>query len=851
MRFGGSRGRMMTRKRLSKWIGALAILALVAVGLGMASRAIRWMGLQPDGSFVVSTGQRIEGGSFAFNGRPIELALHPTDRFLAVMRKSGVFLLDPSKDHHDPEVSLEPASAGFRGLAWTPDGSRLFASTDKGYIQEFLYQEGKLSLGKKVRLQDPSIKENPVPGGLAITRDGSRMYVAAANLNAIVELNLATLAVINSYPVENLPFEPVLSQDEKTLIASNWGGRLAKAGERTGTSDKLELVVDEREVTASGSISLIDRATGTTRHVEVGLHPTAIAMEGGRCFVANAMSDSISEVDIASAKVVRTIQMTWGDLGVLGAMPNALALRGKTLYVADGGDNALAEVDIESGKVKGYRPVGYFPTAVQLSKDGKTSYVLNTKGNGSVSKTALGKAGNAHDFQGTVTTVDLSKDLASQTEVVARNNRWDAHPVKPSLKVYNGAIKHVLYIIKENRTYDEVFGDLPIGNGDPKLCSLGEIVMPNHRKIAREFTLFDNGYVSGTNSADGHNWSTQALANEYLEHFYVGYSRTYPCEGEDPMSISAAGAIWDAALKKGKTLRVWGEFCDEDKAVIEPKPKDWFEVWDDRQKKSGKFKFQAVCDVPSLRPYIHPNVLYWPLLQSDQQRADLFIDEYQELSKKDAVPSLMILSLPADHGEGTSPQYPTPRAMMADNDLALGRVVEAISNSAQWKETCIFVIEDDAQSGPDHVDGHRTVFMAISPYNKRKYLDSSFYTTTGMIRSIELMLGLDAMNRFDALSDPMVDCFSDELDLSPFKSVPNNVPLDERNPSRKSKNVTSADLYWLEKSESLDWSKLDAADPYWLNRINWYSIYKGSRPYPGRPGEAPGQGEDDGDDDDR
>jgi hypothetical protein len=375
--------------------------------------------------------------------------------------------------------------------------------------------------------------------------------------------------------------------------------------------------------------------------------------------------------------------------------------------------------------------------------------------------------------------------------------------------------------------------------------------MPNHRKIAREFTLFDNGYVSGTNSADGHAWSTQALATEYLEHFYVGYSRTYPDAGQDPMGISGAGSIWDAALKKGKTLRVWGEFCDEDKAIIDPEPKDWFEVWQDRQARTNRFKFQAVTDVPSLRPYIHPNLLYWPLLQSDQHRADIFIEEYEQFSKKNAVPELMILSLPADHGEGTNPKYPTPRAMMADNDLALGRVVEAVSKSPQWKETCIFVIEDDAQSGPDHVDGHRTVFMAISPYNKRKYLDSSFYTTVGMIRSIELMLGLDPMNKFDALSDPMIDCFRDEPDLTPYVAVKNNVPLDERNPSGK--KMTAADRYWLEKTEELDWSHLDAADPYWLNRINWYSIFKGSRPYPGRPDEAPGkadaEADADGDDD--
>ena len=433
--------------------------------------------------------------------------------------------------------------------------------------------------------------------------------------------------------------------------------------------------------------------------------------------------------------------------------------------------------------------------------------------------------------------------------MVARNNRWEAHPGRPPLKVYNGAIKHVLYIIKENRTYDEVFGDEPRGNGDPKLCSLGEKVMPNHRKLAREFTLFDNGYVSGTNSADGHAWSTQCLANDYLEHFYVGYSRTYPFDGDDSMAISNGGALWDAALKKGRSVRVWGEFCDDRLATIDPQPKDWFELWEDRVKGTHRFKFTADTHVASLKPLINREVFNWPLLQSDQFRADVFIREYEEFSREGAVPELMIMSLPCDHTEGMKIKYPTPRAMMADNDLALGRVVEAVSRSPQWKETCIFVVEDDAQSGPDHVDGHRTVFMAISPYNRRGTVDSTFYTQANMIRSIEMMLGLDPMNKFDAVAEPMIACFSNRLDLSPYRVVPNNVPLDERN--RSGRRLTEADRYWMEKTESLDWSHIDAPDPYWMNRITWYSLFGGSREYPGRPGERPGVREHDDDDDER
>jgi DNA-binding beta-propeller fold protein YncE len=826
----------MTKSVRSNAVLGLVLAALAAGGLGMARLAVLRMGRQPDGAFLVSSGQRIEGGSIAFDGRPIDLAPHPTGGFYAVLNKTAVFLGDADGVRPGTEVKLG-TNAGFRGLAWSSDGSRLFASTDKGYVQSFRFEAGRLALGPRIALDPPGTKGNPVPGGMAITRDGSRLFVAAANRNAVVEVDLATNAPIRDLPVQNLPFEPRLSEDERTIVVSNWGGRLPGPGESTGKSDDLDIVADERNTAVTGTVSVIDRQTGATRHIEVGIHPTALAIAGKRAYVANAMSDTISEVDLEAGQVTRTIPLSWGNLGLLGGMPNALALSGGTLYVADGGDNAVAEVDLSSGKVRGFRPAGYFPAA--LFVEGHRAFVLNTKGNGSVSKTALGKPGNAHDFQGTVTVLDLSKDLAAETEIVARNNRWDARPGKPELKVYNGAIKHVLYIIKENRTYDEVFGDIPEGNGDPRLCSLGEKVMPNHRKLAREFTLFDNGHVSGTNSADGHQWSTQSLANEYLEHFYVGYSRTYPCEGEDVMSISNAGAIWDAALKKNRTLRVWGEFCDEEKAQVEPIPRDWFEVWDDRVKKTNRFKFQAVCDVPSLRPYINPEVLYWPLLQSDQHRTDVFIREYEEFSKKDAVPELMIMSLPCDHGEGTNPKYPTPRAMMADNDLALGRVVEAISKSPQWKETCIFVVEDDAQAGPDHVDGHRTVFMAISPYNKRKTVDATFYTQPNMIRSIEMMLGLDPMNRFDALADPMAACFSDDPDLTPYTAVPNNVPLDERNPSGK--KMTAADRFWLEKTVELDWSHLDAADPYWLNRINWYSIFKGARPYPERAGEAPGK----------
>jgi DNA-binding beta-propeller fold protein YncE len=818
------------------------LLALSAGGAAVWRLARTQVGKQPDGSFVVSTGQRIEGGALAFPGRPIDLALAPDGKTFAVMVKNRVLLADANGVKKGGDARLPTrATAGFRGLAWSPDGGKLFASTAAGFVQTFTRAGDKLKLAKRIEVKPDGDKGNAVPGGMCLSKDGRRMFVAAANRNAVVEIDLANDKIVRELPVQLLPFEPRLSADESTLIVSNWGGRPPRPGDKTGMSQKQTIVVDERGAAATGSVSLVDLKTGRTRHVETGVHPTSIAVVGGTAYVACALSDTVEAIDVANAKRQAVVEIRWGEKRIFGSMPNALAAANGKLYCCNGGDNALCEIDLETHRVAAFRPVGFFPVAVALAPNGKSAFVLNTKGNGSVEKTSQGKAGNAHDFQGSVSVVNLVSDAATETANVAANNRWNEPPRKPALKVYNGAIEHVVYIIKENRTYDEIYGDLPEGNGDPKLCSLGDKVMPNHRQLARQFTLFDNAYVSGTNSADGHAWCTQCLANDYLEHFYVGYSRTYPDEGSDAMALSPAGALWDAALRKGKSIRVYGEYCDDDLAKIEPKPNDWFEVWEDRKAGGKKFTFTAVTNVPTLKPHIHPNYLYWPLWQSDQMRADMFVAEYAKLSKEDRVPNLIVMSLPCDHGEGVNPKYPTPRAMMADNDLALGRVIEAISHSPQWKKTCIFVIEDDAQSGPDHVDGHRTSFHVIGPYVKRRFVDSTLYAQPNMFKSMELMLGLDPLNKFDAHAYPIENCFTDEPDFAPYKHVLNNVPLDERNPSGP--KMSARDRFWLEKTLALDWSEIDAPDPYWLNRINWYSIFGDSRPYPAREGEEPGMHE--------
>jgi sugar lactone lactonase YvrE len=798
------------------------------------------MGRQADGSFIVSSGQRVEPNAIAFDGRPVDIALHPSGKFCAVLGQNGVFLIDHAGVITGSNAFLAgSAGAGYHGLIWSPDGKQLFASDSEGSVQTYALSGTTLTPGQPISIKPADAPGNPRPGGMAITRDGSRLFVAACDRNAVAEIDLTSNRYVREYRVQNLPFAVRLSADEKTLIVSNWGGRLPDSDDEKSPSGDAMIVTDPRGAAASGTVSLIERDSGTTRTVPVGNHPTDIVVDRNVAYVANAAGDSVSELNLAAGSVTRTLPIRWGRLNIFGSMPCALALapahtsdhtQNRTLYLCNGGDNAVCELDLNRGTVRGFRPAGYFPTGIAISPDGKTAFVVNTKGNGSVRRTVKGQPGNAHDFQGTVSMLDLTADLAKATALVAADNGWnrDRSELRPHLAVYNGAIKHVLYIIKENRTYDEVLGDLkdargaPLGNGDPKLCDLGEAITPNAHALARQFTLFDNSYVSGTNSADGHAWCTQAMADDYLEHFYTGY-RTYPDDGDCAMSIAANGCLWDAAAKAGKTIRDYGEYADDDLALFIPQPKDWLEVWKDRISGAHRIQKRVATRVASLRQYLHPSFVYWPLLQSDQERADLFEAEYNKLSREDKVPELMIMALPCDHTEGRDPKYPLPQCMVADNDLALGRIVATVSHSPQWKDTCIFVIEDDAQSGPDHVDGHRTVYMALSPYIRRGVIDHSFYNTVSMIRSIELMLGIEPMNRFDALTPPLRDCFMERPNLTPYTVVPNRTPLDKMNPSLAA--LKGKERAWTQRSLALDWSGPDRADERQLNAILWHTLH--------------------------
>ncbi len=621
--------------------------------------------------------------------------------------------------------------------------------------------------------------------------------------------------------------------------------------------------IDPRTGVANhGTLSILvqkDDRWQQSRTIQVGLHPSGMTLsKGGKLlYVANANSDTVSVLDTAAEKVIETISCRPSDRLPFGSGCNAVAVApdGAVLYVANGTNNCLAVVQLaarssegdgkdrpEKSRVTGLIPTGWYPGAVLADPDSKSVCVANVKGHGSLSQPRpVAKGKNSHDHLGSVSLIALPDEaqLKAWTREVNANNRLGyslagldkprpdqaATPV-PQRHGEPSLFKHVLYIIKENRTYDQVLGDMKEGNGDPNLCIFGAETTPNHHALAREFTLFDNFYCSGVLSADGHTWVNEAYVSDYLEKAFGSFTRSYPDDGTDPLAYVPTGFLWDNALLHKKTFRNYGEYVSND---FEPKTATWRDLYADFEKETRKVKVKARANIKTLEPFTHPGYPWFPLLMPDVYRAMLFLDEFREYEKKGDLPNLIYLTLPCDHTNGTRPGYPTPRAMVADNDLALGRIVEAVSHSKFWKDTCIFVVEDDPQNGFDHVDAHRTVALVISPYTKRKFVDHTCYNQTGMVKTIELLLGLPPMNQLDLSATPLRHAFQEKADLGGYKCVPNRIKLDEMNPSLD--KLKGEALHWAKESLAQKLDEGDAADEDILNRILWYSV-RGARRYP-------------------
>lgn len=632
---------------------------------------------------------------------------------------------------------------------------------------------------------------------------------------------------------------------------TNWGGRRATSKDMTSLSSGTEVVIDKNTgIASTGTVSVIDLEKNIViKEIEVKLHPSGMAFspDSSHLYVTNANSDLVSVISTESDSVVETIDCKPMKDFPFGSTPNDLVVSpdGKTLFIANGGDNLIVVVDLISKKLKGLIPVGWYPSAIEISKDGKNLFVSNMKGIGSRQEGLREKGYNTHDQTGSVSIISTpNKDVLEEYTLKASNaihipslytnifsnvqkNKIVPIPTKPNEK---SIFKHVVYIIKENRTYDQVFGDIPEGNGDNTLCMFGEYITPNHHKLAKEYVLLDNMYCNGVLSAEGHQWTSQGYVTDYLEKAFPGFTRGYPWNGDDPLSYSPSGFIWDYVLKAGLTFRTYGEFV---KDSIIPSDATWTDIYKDYLSKENRIKIHAIPTIHSLKGNYCPTYTGSPRTINDQYKADQFIKELKDFEKTNTFPNLMMLSLPNNHTSGTQEGFPTPRAMVADNDLALGRIVETISKSKFWKETVIFVIEDDPQNGLDHVDGHRTISLCISPYTKRNEVISIHYNQNSILRSIQLIFGLPPMTQFDVFASPMNDCFTDIPDFTAYEHLPNNIPLDEMNPDLA--EISGEQLYWAKKSMALNLSlndDLNLEEEIILNKVLWHSVKGYDTPYP-------------------
>ena len=836
-------------------LAGLALGSVLPATSAADETAPRVPGPQPDGSVVLPNqwslrpvGRQVEVGDF-----PAAIALHPDGRHAAVLHcgygPHEIAVIDVDARRVLSRTRLEES---FQGLAFSPDGSRLWVSGGAAEtLLRFRFVAAALVPDGAVALRDEASRG--IPCGIAVADGGRTIY--AANVwghsvsrvrlpegdgePAVDELLLSDAAPAPAPRLPETTDDPSITKRADALLE-----RVVADAPYPWTC-----VVDEPRgrlyvsLWAQAAVAVIDtRAWRVVGRVEVEEHPNEmlLAPDGKRLFVANANRNSVSVIDPDEGRVTETLVATLSPDAPPGNTPNSLAISadGERLFVSNATINAVSVWEVEEpGRARslGFVPVGWYPTAVRLTADGKRLLVANGKGVISDSNRNGPRPGFDPDaptpdyigglFDGTVSFVDLPEGdrftakVAEWTEqaYACRPPRADevftadevsGHPI-PLEPGKRSPIEHVIYVIKENRTYDQVFGDMPEGNGDPTLCLFPERVTPNHHALARQFVLLDNFYVESEVSADGHEWSMGAYATDFVErHWPLSYGHNrrkkfpYPSEGSfDAAARPAGGYLWDRAIAAGVSVRSYGEWVANGRTPDDP----------------------CTAKVPALEGRFDPLYRSFDQDYSDLKRADRFIAELARFEREGGMPRLQIVRLPNDHTSGTSPGKLTPTAFVAENDLALGRVVEAVSRSRFWPTTAIFVVEDDAQNGSDHVDAHRTVALVVSPWTRHGAVDSSLYSTSSMLRTIELILGLEPMSQFDAAALPMIRSFAKEPVADGYECRPALVPLDERN---------VAGAWGAEASLAMDFSVEDAADDLLLNDIVWRSVRGADSPMP-------------------
>lgn len=746
----------------------------------------------PTGVKLDAVGDAIDLGSM-----PLAMTVAPGGDRLAVVlsgwREQGVQIVD-LKSRQVVQTLVQPAA--FFGVGFSRDGKELFVSGgNDDSIFCYSWRDGTAAFERKIILSEKSTKlGSRYPAGLAVSRIGNYLYVVENMGDSLAVVDVATSKVVQRFPTDHYPYAVEAAANGKVYVSA-WAAD----------------TVAEFQTKPDGLLAPLGK-------IRVGPRPSALLsnLTGSRLFAALAGTDQIAVIDTSRKTVLRYLSDAAPAGPSEGSTPNALALSHdeSQLFVAEADNNAVAVFDVaETGaaapRLNGRIPTDWYPTAV-LDYGGQL-LVLNGKGHGSHAnpdgpipgegiKRRLGY--NLGQLNGTLR---LSSDqihsetLAEYSRRVAKANNWQS----PRVDKRYPPFKHVVYIIKENRTYDQVFGDLKEGDGDPSLVFFGRAISPNHHSLALRFGLFDRFFTNAEVSSQGHIWSTAAYVTDFGEkNVPSAYSdRRESVDGEE-VDEPLNGFLWTLARKKGISFRDYGEMVKV--------PEGW------------------PVTQPEMASTVSPSYPAFDLKIPDQTRADAWIAEFQQFVKKGEMPKLEVMHLPNDHTAGGREGFRTPTALMADNDLALGRIVQALSKSPFWKDTVIFVLEDDSQSGPDHIDSHRSCFFAISAYNRPGTIHR-FVNTTDVVAAIEDILGLDRLSKFDYFSRSLSDIFAEKADFSPWTSVVPHVDMNETNPP-----ATAA----AKASAALDFSAPDRVDDGTFNRILW-SMLKGSEPLPVTETKAP------------
>jgi YVTN family beta-propeller protein len=800
----------------------------------------------------------------------------------------------------------------YSGIAYSADGKYLFFSQDSSFVTiANVSNTGLLSDDVQVSVppnnslincfpnSPPAAYANACgsfytsstsyPGGVASSKDGKSAYALLNQNDTLTKIDLTAKPPKQGTQIRvgNAPHSIVISSDGATAYVSNEGGRAATEADFQINSAGTEIVADPVVGAAiTGTVSVVDLASmKVTASIPTGLHPTGMAWDGQKLLVANTYSDTISVINTNTNKVVRTINLGL-PIGVpgagqaaYGAAPNSIAVdadRG-VAYVALYNANAIGVIDLNNGAtnpVVGMIPVAYAPSSVVLDKTDNALIVANDKGIGARNsfETDYGvSAYNTHQDNGTVSiiTVPDNGTLAQMTEQVFKNNHWDltkninsaaggnprANPTAIPNKIGDPSlIKHVFLIVRENRTYDQVLGDVAAGNGDPSLAVFGGTATPNVHALVKRFPLFDNFYDPSRQSADGHQWITEGMAPYADDIQSPDWVRSYPGgNAGDALAYQNKGFLFSEAAAAGLPVKIYGEYVEND-TFKQPNGSTSEPSWSDFYKDALQFEagleptlfyqntVQAQSSLPAVNDHLIKNFPQFDLGIPDQFRVDLWLQDFNSDLKAGSVPALSILWVMCDHTGGP----PTPVAEQADNDLAIGRIIDYISHSKVWSSSAIFIEEDDSQNGVDHVDGHRSPGYIVSPYAVQNgQADHTYYTQVNMTRTIEQILGLPPMNQFDLVASPMRTAFvkgqPPAENFKPWTHVPNEVPLDQgvtasASNTTDSSAVKALRVAWLKKKSAIFAGKLtkpDAEDPDAVNHLNWYMTTGFTRPYPG------------------